>query len=94
MYVRKLPGPRVVRLADGSTMSRADLPPKNTRRWVARRKAAVVRAVEAGLITREEAMSTWALTEEELDSWCRAVERHGEAALKATAVQKYRACRS
>ncbi|PRX30544.1 Protein of unknown function [Meinhardsimonia xiamenensis] len=90
MYVRKLGGPRIVRLPDGSTMSRADLPPKSTRRWVARRKAAVVRALRAGLISREEALSTWDLSEEELESWCRAVSRHGEAALKATAVQKFR----
>ena len=34
-----------------------DLPPPNTRRWVVRRKAAVVTAVRAGRITLEEACS-------------------------------------
>jgi hypothetical protein len=33
----------------------ADLPPANTRRWVVRRKAAVVAAVQSGKITLEEA---------------------------------------
>jgi hypothetical protein len=32
-----------------------ELPPQNTRRWVARRKAAVVAAVTNGVITIEEA---------------------------------------
>lgn len=90
MYIRKVPGPRMVRLPDGRTMSRADLPPRDTRRWVARRKAAVVRAVQAGLISQSEAQETYGLSAEEFESWCRAVDRHGEAALKATAVQKYR----
>ena len=31
-----------------------DLPPPNTRRWVVRRKAAVVSAVRSGRITLEE----------------------------------------
>jgi len=33
----------------------AELPPPNTKRWVVRRKAAVVAAVRAGVITLEEA---------------------------------------
>ena len=90
MYLKKVDGPRMVRLPDGGTMSRADLPSPDTRRWVARRKAAVVQAVRAGLITREEALSMYALTGEELDSWCDAVDRHGVGALRATALQKYR----
>ena len=49
MYIRKTGGPRLVTLPDGTVMSRADLPPADTRRWVASRKAAVVRAVLARL---------------------------------------------
>jgi len=52
MYLKKVDGPRTVTLPDGSVMTRADLPPKSTLRWVASRKAAVVRAVAAGLISR------------------------------------------
>ncbi len=90
MYIRRIKGPHAVTLPDGTEMTRADLPDPKTRRWVASRKAAVVRAVEAGLITPDEAMETWDLSEEELTSWKDAVERHGEAALRATALQRYR----
>ena len=67
-----------------------DLPPANTRRWVARRKAAVVAAVQSGEITFEEACRRYQLSEEELRSWQRAYERHGLAGLRATRVQQYR----
>ncbi|MCU0907701.1 MAG: DUF1153 domain-containing protein [Rhodobacteraceae bacterium] len=90
MYLKKIDGPRAVTLPDGTIMTRADLPPAATRRWVASRKAAVVRAVEHGLISRAEALTMWELSEDELDSWQVAVNRHGEAALKATALQRYR----
>ena len=50
-------------------MTRADLPTPNTRRWVASRKAAVVRGVAAGLISREEAKETYLLSEDELTEW-------------------------
>ena len=43
----------------------ADLPPSNTKRWVVRRKAAVLAAVRAGAITIEEACRRYALSEEE-----------------------------
>ncbi len=90
MYLKKVNGPRAVTLPDGTVMTRADLPDPGTRRWVASRKAAVVRAVEGGLITRGEAMNAYGLSEEELRSWHAAVEKHGEAALKATLIQRYR----
>lgn len=90
MYLKKVDGPRAVTLPDGTVMTRADLPDPKTRRWVASRKAAVVRAVDGGLISREEALEIYALSSEELDSWSDAVSHHGEAALKATALQRYR----
>ncbi len=77
-------------LPDGTIMTRADLPSEKTRRWVASRKAAVVRAVTAGLITRNEALERYALSDEEFAEWETAVDQHGEAALKATALQRYR----
>ena len=40
---------------DGARITRKDLPSPTTRRWVARRKAAVVAAVKGGLISVEEA---------------------------------------
>lgn len=90
MYLKKVDGPRQVTLPDGSILSRADLPPADTRRWVASRKAVVVRAVQHGLITQAEALDRYALSEEEFALWRQAVEMHGEKALKVTAIQKYR----
>lgn len=90
MFIRKVDGPRAVTLPDGSIMTRADLPDVKTRRWVASRKAAVVKAVMHGLITRKEALERYQLSDEEFESWCQAVERHGEAALKTTSLQKFR----
>lgn len=90
MYLKKVDGPRSITLPDGSILTRADLPPADTRRWVASRKACVVRAVNYGLLQREEAKETYGLSEDELVEWETAVEQHGESALKATAIQKYR----
>jgi len=90
MYLRKIDGPRSVTLPDGTKMTRADLPAPDTRRWVASRKAAVVRAVAAGLITRGWALETYELSEDEFSEWQHAVETFGEAALKTTSLQKYR----
>ena len=71
-------------------MTRADLPDPATRRWVASRKAAVVKAVHAGLISRKSALETYALSDEEFTLWESAVVRHGEEALRVTALQRYR----
>ncbi len=90
MYLKRVDGPRQVTLPDGSILTRADLPPPDTCRWVASRKAVVVRAVRHGLITEEEALERYALSEEEFALWRAAVEKHGEKALKVTAIQKYR----
>lgn len=90
MYLKKVEGPRMITLPDGSTMSRADLPPANTRRWVVSRKAAVVKGVAFGLIPQSEALKLYGLSEEEFESWKTAISEHGEAALRATKIQKYR----
>ena len=42
-----------------------DLPPPGTKRWIARRKAAVVTAVRSGAIGLEEACRRYELSEEE-----------------------------
>ncbi len=90
MYLRKVEGPRSVTLPDGSIMTRADLPPAETRRWVASRKAMVVKAVTIGLLTREAAQTMYALSEDEFVEWETAVKQHGIGALKATALKRYR----
>lgn len=90
MYIRKIQGPHTVSLPDGSKMTRSDLPCPHTTRWVASRKAAVVKAVEHGLLTAEEAIRTYRLSEEELEAWTSAVSRFGEKGLKTTAIQRFR----
>jgi transposase-like protein len=66
------------------------LPPADTRRWVVRRKAAVVAAVQSGKITIEEACRRYNLSEEEFRAWQRAFEAHGLPGLRATRLQQYR----
>lgn len=90
MFLKKVEGPRAVTLPDGSVISLADMPPRNTRRWVASRKAMVVRGVMYGLITQENAQKKYGLSSAEFEEWIRAVSEHGEGALKATSLQKYR----
>ncbi|MDO8882527.1 MAG: DUF1153 domain-containing protein [Pseudotabrizicola sp.] len=90
MYLKRLDGPRQVTLPDGSILTRADLPSPQTRRWVASRKAVVVRAVVYGLIPEAEALERYSLSEEEFAFWRQAVEQHGDVALKVTTIQKYR----
>ncbi|MDO6725495.1 MAG: DUF1153 domain-containing protein [Cognatishimia sp.] len=90
MFLKRVEGRRTVTLPNGQVFSQADLPSENTRRWVASRKAAVVRGVIYGLITQEEALERYKLTEEEFSQWIVAINEYGEDALKTTALQKYR----
>jgi transposase len=66
------------------------LPPADTKRWVARRKAVVVSAVRRGLISLEEACRRYQLSVEEFRAWQRAIEAHGVAGLRVTRLQIYR----
>jgi Protein of unknown function (DUF1153) len=90
MFLKRVDGPRQVTLPDGSILSRADLPPPDTRRWVASRKLVVVHAVAHGLISEAEALERYALSAEEFALWRDAVAAHGEKALKVTTLQRYR----
>lgn len=90
MFLKKIDGPRAITLPDGTIMTRADLPPAETRRWVASRKARVVKAVAFGLLPLKEALERYALSEEEFALWRDAMEKHGEKALKVTAIQNFR----
>ena len=67
-----------------------DLPPPDTKRWVARRKAVVVDAVRNGAISLEEACRRYELSVEEFLAWQRAIESHGVAGLRVTRLQIYR----
>ncbi len=65
----------------------ATLPPANTERWVARRKAQVVAAVQAGILTVDEAVARYRLSVEEFTGWQRGLYRHGLRGLQITHLQ-------
>lgn len=66
------------------------LPPPNTQRWVKSRKLSVLKAIERGLLSDEEACKRYSLSQEELDSWKAALNRHGSGALRTTHINRYR----
>ena len=74
----------------GEPLTLADLPPANTRRWVVRRKAEVVAAVNGGLLSIDDVLERYTLTLEEFASWQRAVDRSGMQGLRVTRIQHYR----
>jgi hypothetical protein len=74
----------------GKPLSIDDLPPPDTERWVIRRKAEVVAAVRAGLISLEDACERYRLSVEEFLSWQRLIDRHGMRGLRTTRLQQYR----
>jgi len=67
-----------------SAVTKADLPSPDTKRWTARHKAAVLRAIEAGLLTREQVMLRYSMSSEELVEWERRWAYDGARALKVT----------
>jgi len=65
MYLKRTSRPRSVTTANGSILSHSDLPHEDTIRWVASRKAKVVRAVLYGLITEEDALTRYNISLDE-----------------------------
>ena len=74
---------------DGRALTVADLPPRDTKRWVIRRKAELVAAVRGVLISLEEACERYALTVDEFLSWQCSIERYGLPGLRVTRVHDY-----
>ncbi len=87
----ELPRPQSVVGPNGMPLSLETLPAPDTCRWVARRKAEVVTAVRAGLLTLEEACDRYNLTEEEFGAWERAIDKFGMGGLRVTRIQDFRA---
>ena len=75
---------------DGKRLTREDLPPSDTVRWVIRRKAEVVAGVRAGLLTLDEACERYSLSIDEFLLWQRQLDRHGLEGLKVTRIPDYR----
>ena len=74
----------------GEPLTLDSLPSPETRRWVVRRKAEVVAAVNGGLLSIDEVCTRYNLTLEEFASWQRAVDRSGMPGLRVTRLQHYR----
>ena len=74
----------------GEPLTIDTLPPAGTTRWVIRRKAEVVAAVNGGLVSIDNVCERYGLSLEEFACWQRAVDRSGMPGLRVTRVQHYR----
>ncbi|KRB85642.1 hypothetical protein ASE00_02320 [Sphingomonas sp. Root710] len=74
----------------GEPLTVDSLPPPGTTRWVVRRKAEVVAAVNGGLLTVDEVCARYDLSVEEFAGWQRAVDRSGMPGLRVTRIQHYK----
>jgi hypothetical protein len=74
----------------GEPLTLDSLPPPDTTRWVVRRTAEVVAAVNGGLLTIDEVCTRYSLSPEEFASWQRAIDRSGMPGLRVTRIQHYR----
>ena len=88
------PNFKYVRRADGSLLTRGNLPPADTTHWVIGRKADVVMAVNGGLITLEGACSRYSLSSEEFLGWQIDFRRFGKRGLRVGGVGKLRRVKS
>ena len=68
---------------NGDVLTEADLPPQSTTRWVPRRKAEIVAAVNGGLLSLMEACQRYRISHEEFHDWVYAYERNGLSGLRA-----------
>ena len=62
---------------------------RTTKRWVISRKAWVVCAIKAGVITKEDALHWYNIYTYELDAWIKKYEADGEKALRTTKIKDY-----
>jgi hypothetical protein len=81
---RDLEDPEVAAILDLETV-----PPVTTTRWFPRRKAQVVAAVEAGLLSIEEACSLYRLSLEEFLGWQRTIRKGGVKGLCVTRRRRF-----
>ena len=74
----------------GESLTLETLPPPSTTRWVVRRKAEVVAAVNGGLLSVDDVCARYNLTVEEFAGWQRAIDRSGMPGLRVTRIQHYK----
>jgi transposase-like protein len=77
-------------MARGLRAALDSLPPADTERWAASRKARVVAAVHDGILTFEEACQRYSLSVEEFVSWQRALTTGGVRGLRAPKARETR----
>ncbi len=68
-----------------------ELPALDTKRWIVRRKAAVVAAVKNGAITLDDVCWLFDISVEEFLTWQEKIEKHGVRGLRVTKLQDIRA---
>lgn len=73
---------------NGDVLTEADLPPQGITRWVPRRKAEVIAAVNGGLLSLGDACRRYQISHEEFHGWVRAYEQSGLLGLRARAKRK------
>ena len=66
------------------------LPKPGIRRWVARRKAELVAAVEGKLLSLNELLRRYRISPGEYESWREAAAKYGMGGLRTTRAQDYR----
>jgi hypothetical protein len=71
-------------------VTRERLPPPDAVRWLPKRKAALVRAIEAGSLAIDEACSRYSLSIDELLEWQRELARDGQGGLRVSRIQAHR----
>jgi transposase-like protein len=67
---------------DGGILTKEDLPPRNRGRWVPRRKAQIIAAVNGGLLSLADACTRYEISNEEYHAWLDAYERDGLSGLR------------
>lgn len=80
----------VVRDLQGNIIAPYDLPPAGTVRWTPNRKAIVVRAVRGGLVSIQEILDRYHMTEREFLIWESGLKDDGITGLKVTHFQRRR----
>ncbi len=74
----------------GEALSLNDLPKNTMTRWVIRRKAEVVAAVNGGLLSLEEACDRYDLSLEEFISWQESIDKSGLPGLRVNHLTRSR----
>jgi len=85
--MQKLPTIRDLR---GNVVTPIDLPPPETVRWTPNKKFIVVRAVRGNLISLEDALKRYRMTENEFLIWEQGLKDDGVVGLQSTFFQRRR----